>query len=131
MPDLDVQDDGQSFPPSLSLTSVTVGQTVTIFYRLSNWTADFAPASLTGIYRSTNSTISTSDFGLGFNSSGSLSGVAGRSESFTFSTAGWAPGTYYIGAIADFSGAISESNESNNASSGIRLTVSSPTTRPW
>ena len=126
MPDLDVQDAGQSYPPSLSLSTVTAGQSVTLSYRLSNFVADFAPSSFTGIYRSTNSTISTSDFGLGVNSSASLSGIIGRSETFTFSTAGWAPGTYYIGAVADYANFIAESNETNNPSSGVMLTVTAP-----
>lgn len=129
MPDLDVQNAGDSYPPTLSASSVIAGGSVTLTYRLSNWGSDSAPSSITGIYRSTNSTISTSDTRIGTDSNSSLSANAGRTETFTVDTTGWAAGTYYIGAVADYNNAITESNGSNNPSSGVWLTVrASPTT---
>lgn len=125
-PDLDVQNTGQSFPPSLSASSVVAGESVTLTYRLSNWGPGNAAASTTGIYRSTDQTISTGDFLITAVSDPALTGNTGSSETVTISTAGWAPGTYYIGAVADYSNAISEGNESNNPSSGVLLTVSAP-----
>ena len=123
MPDLDVQNFGDSFPPSLSASSVVAGSSVTLTYRLSNWGSDVAPSSMTGIYRSTNSTISTGDTLLGTDANASLSAISGRTETFTINTTGWAAGTYYIGAIADFANLIAETNEINNPSSGVMLTV--------
>ncbi|RYG94934.1 MAG: hypothetical protein EON58_15230, partial [Alphaproteobacteria bacterium] len=123
MPDLDVQNAGDSYPPTLSASSVVAGGSVTLTYRLSNWGPGVAPSSTTGIYRSGDATISTGDSRIGTDSNSSLNANAGRTETVTIDTTGWAPGTYYIGAVADYSNAISEANESNNASSGVRLTV--------
>ncbi len=130
LPDLDVQNAGDSYPPTLSDSSITAGQTVTLTYRLSNWGPDGAPSSTTGIYRSTNSTISTSDTPIGTDPNASLSANTGRTETFTINTTGWAAGTYYIGAVADWADAITEANEDNNASSGVLLTVTAPVQLP-
>ena len=123
MPDLDVQDAGQYYPPTLSASSVIAGDNVTFTYRLSNWGSDAAPNSFTGFYWSTDSTISVADHYIGYNWSASLLGGYGVSETFTFSTSGWAAGNYYIGGVADYINLIAETNESNNASSGVWLTV--------
>ena len=37
-----------------------------------------------------------------------------------------APGTYYIGGIADYTNAVSESNESNNTYNTVAITVTAP-----
>ena len=126
MPDLDVQDEVTPTrlilaPPAWSRATASIS-----LYRLSNFGVDSAPSSITGIYRSTNSIISTSDTRIGTDSNASLSANTGRTETFAIDTTGWAAGTYYIGAIADYSNAISESNESNNPSSGVWLTVTAP-----
>ena len=126
LPDLDIQDAGQSYPPTLSASSVVAGGSVTFTYRLSNWGPGSAPSSITGIYSSSNSTISTSDTRIGTDPNAAISGVGGLTETFTIDTTGWAAGTYYIGAIADYNNAVAESNESNNPSSGVMLTVTAP-----
>ena len=128
LPDLDVQNVGESFPPTLSASSVTAGGSVTLSYRLSNFGPGNAPSSVTGIYRSTDGTISISDTRIDTDTNAGFTGVAGRTETATINTTGWAPGTYYIGAIADYNNAITEGNESNNPSSGVMLTVTAPTT---
>ncbi|WP_158595921.1 CARDB domain-containing protein [Oleomonas cavernae] len=130
LPDLDVQNAGDSYPPTLSASSVVAGGGVTLTYRLSNFGTGSAPSSVTGIYRSSDSTISTSDTRVGTDSNGSLAANTGRTETFTIDTTGWAAGSYYIGAVADYNKAISESNESNNPSSGVRLTVTAAPTTP-
>ena len=78
--------------------------------------------------RSTDGTISTSDTRIDTDANAGFTGVAGRTETATINTTGWAPGTYYIGAIADYNNAITEGNESNNPSSGVVLTVTAPVT---
>ena len=50
MPDLDVQNAGDSYPPTLSTSSVIAGGSVTLTYRLTNWGTDIAPSSITGIF---------------------------------------------------------------------------------
>lgn len=112
----------------MSASSITAGQTFTLTYRLSNWGTDSAPSSTTGIYRSTDSTITTGDMPIGTAADASLLAGAGRTETATFNTTGWAAGNYYIGAVADYANAITETNESNNPSSGVWLTVTAPTT---
>ena len=75
-----------------------------------------AGSSRVGYYLSTNSIISTADTRLDDDYTSALS--SGRSEydseSFFLPT-NLAAGTYYIGAIADYTGNVSESNEGNNA----------------
>nr|VFK43142.1 MAG: Serine protease, subtilase family [Candidatus Kentron sp. TC] len=74
-------------------------------------------SSYVGYYLSTNSTITTSDTRLDYDYVSSLR--AGRNsyeyESFYLPRNLVAGRTYYIGAIADYSGRVSESNEYNNA----------------
>ncbi len=126
LPDLDVQNTGAAYPPTLSASSVVAGGSVTLTYRLSNFGTVGAPSSVTGIYRSSDSTISTGDTQIGTDANASLAANTGQTETFTINTTGWAAGTYYIGAVADYNNAITESNESNNPSSGVLLTVTAP-----
>ena len=93
---------------AFSASSVVAGGSVTLTYRLSNFGTGSAPSSVTGIYGSGDSAISTSDTRIGTNSNASLSANTGRTETFAIDTTGWAAGTYYIGAIADYSNAISK-----------------------
>ena len=41
-----------------------------------------------------------------------------------------APGTYYIGGIADYNNALAESNETNNTYNVVQITVTAPPARP-
>nr|VFJ90089.1 MAG: Serine protease, subtilase family [Candidatus Kentron sp. LFY] len=76
-----------------------------------------AGASHVGYYLSTDSTITTSDTRLGRDDVGTLNpnGTESDSESFLLPDNLIAGRTYYIGAIADYDGTVSESNEGNNA----------------
>ena len=47
--DLDVQNAGDSYPPTLSASSVIAGGSVTLNYRLSNWGPDSAPPSTVAV----------------------------------------------------------------------------------
>ncbi|MDA2937717.1 pre-peptidase C-terminal domain-containing protein [Acidobacteria bacterium AH-259-A15] len=70
-----------------------------------------------GFYYSTDSTISTSDTFSGWRCDVNSGLVAGGTYSCSGEIAvpsSLAPGTYYVGAIADHQGVVSESNEGNN-----------------
>ena len=41
-----------------------------------------------------------------------------------------APGTYYIGGIANYNNQVSESNTANNTYDVVQITVTAPATRP-
>lgn len=96
--DRDVEDTGGSFTPSLSAFGVVVGGSVTLTYRLSNFGSTSASSSVTGSCRPSDSTISTGDTRVGTVSSGALSSIGGRTETFAVETTGWSAETYYIGA---------------------------------
>lgn len=117
-PDFDIH-----YTPTLSSYSVTQGSNVTISYFVDNLGAGIAGASTSGIYRSTDNSITTSDTLLATDAVATIAAAAWSYETATFSTSGWAPGTYFIGAIADYGNTIAESNETNNSSPGISLTV--------
>jgi Ca2+-binding RTX toxin-like protein len=107
---------------SLSASSASAGQQVTVNYKISNFGASTSGGAM-GVYLSTDSTISTSDRLL--TKAYSLSGITSFQN---FSTAitlpgDLAPGTYYIGVVADAENSVAESNEANNASGSIAITV--------
>ena len=81
-----------------------------------------ATATTLRYYRSTDSTISTSDTQVGTDAVGALSRQATSAETITL-TAPSAAGTYYYGACVDR--VAEESNSGNNCSSAVRITVSS------
>ena len=88
-----------------------------------------AGSSYVGYYLSTNSTITTGDTRLSVDTTGSLS--SGRSEYdyqyFNVPMSNLVAGrTYYIGAIADYSNRVGESNESNNGRVLGSFTVTQP-----
>ena len=125
LPDLDARNGDPDYPATLSASSVEQGTSVTLSYRVSNWGPGAAGSSTSGIYRSTDGTISTGDTLLTTDAVAALGALVGSPETVTFSTSGWAPGTYYIGAVADYNNAIAEGNETNNPSNGVMLTVTS------
>ena len=90
-----------------------------------------ASASTTGIYLSTDATITTSDTLLTTVASASLTanGTAGYHDHQTVAlnlSGSLAPGTYYIGGIADYTNAIAESNEANNNHEVTKIIVTGP-----
>ena len=126
-PDLDIRDadptTAAAYLPSLSTSSVTSGDFVTLTYRLSNWGPSAASSSITGIYLSTDAVFDGSDRLLTTDPVSSLASGVGVTRSITFSTSGVSAGAYYIFAVADCSNTIYEVNEANNACSGLPLTV--------
>ncbi len=106
--------------PSVSDRTLTPGQSFTLQATVRNrGTGQSASTTLT-YYRSSNSTISTSDTEVGTDSVSGLSASRTGSESIRL-TAPSSTGTYYYGAcVASVSG---ESNTDNNCSEGVRVTV--------
>jgi subtilase family serine protease len=77
-----------------------------------------------GIYLSKDPVITTSDTLLGYTSVNAL--PAGSQQAITSSVkipSGSAAGTYYIGAIGDYTNAVAESDETNNALAGNQIGI--------
>lgn len=116
---------------TLANAVVTAGDTDTIsYYAVNNGTGN-APASHTGVYLSTDPTITAADTRLTLHDTPALFAyTAGQNyayETIPFTIpANLPPGTYYVGAIADDDGAIGESSETDNVSSAVQLTVAAP-----
>ena len=97
----------------------------TISYSISNIGTTAIGASTTGIYLSTDSTITTSDTLLSTASTPALAAGASDVESVSLLALSFpgdlTPGTYFIGIFADYNGQITESNETNNASTAVPI----------
>jgi subtilase family serine protease len=82
---------------------------------------------MAGFYLSKDNVITTSDTYLGNRIISSLAPGASNSADTTFTVpAGLAPGTYYVGAIADYYNQVPESNEDNNSLAGNQITILGP-----
>ncbi|MCK1359002.1 CARDB domain-containing protein [Bradyrhizobium sp. 199] len=116
---------------SVSSTTIVPGGSTNVDFWLVNFGKAAAAASISGIYLSTDVTITTGDALLTTVASPGLSanGATGYYDHQTVSLAlpaNLAPGTYYIGGIADYNNAISESNEANNNHNVTQITVPAP-----
>lgn len=108
-------------------SSGTIGGQIPVSVTVANQGSGSAGPFRAGFYFSTDTTITTSDVfsgwvcnfssGLAAGTSGGCSGPIGVPSSL-------APGTYYLGAIADDQGAVAESNETNNTRSAGPITLS-------
>ena len=108
--------------PSVSDNTLTPGQSFTLRATVRNRGTARSAATTLRYYRSSNSTISTTDTEVGTDSVSGLSASGTGSESISL-TAPSSTGTYYYGAcVASISG---ESNTDNNCSDAVRVTVSS------
>ena len=117
---------------AVSSTTVAAGGSVTIdAYDMNIGNAVSGP-STARIYLSTDSTITTSDTVLAtLTTSQTLATVSqpGYYDHQTVSVTlpgNLAPGTYYIGGIADYNNQVSESNEVNNTYNVAQITVTAP-----
>jgi subtilase family serine protease len=117
-------------PPDLVVSAITapasaaVGSTVAIVETTRNQGTEAAPASETGFYLSTNSTIEPSDVFLGSRMVSAL--VPGGSEQATSSLVipeSTIPGSYHIIAAADWSGQVEETNNTNNTRTSATVRV--------
>ena len=96
-------------------SSATRGSAMSISWSIKNQGAASANPNYSRAYLSTNTTISTSDTPVFTCNHGS--GIAvGSTRTCTGSPTvpSLAPGTYYLGVFADYTGLILESNETNN-----------------
>jgi hypothetical protein len=119
-----IRDDGKGGKPDLVIqnaeisdTTLKGGDNVRLDWEIKNQGTGRAESSDVGIYLSKDSTITTSDTRLDTNSTTALAaGETDKNESDSFDLpSNLAPGTYYLGILADYQRVIDESNESNNA----------------
>jgi subtilase family serine protease len=109
-------------------SSVRVGASMTLDYTVKNGDGGGnADWSYVGLYLSTDNVITTSDIRLGYHYVAAMAaGAAISSQNTVTVPSTLAPGTYYIGAIADYSNNVAESDETNNALAGSQITVIGP-----
>ncbi|PIE23288.1 MAG: hypothetical protein CSA62_07780 [Planctomycetota bacterium] len=119
---------------SLGSSNITGGGTVSVSVGVRNYgTASTGRPSPTGIFLSSNTTISTVDYYLGSVMTGTLAPNAVHS----FRTTQTVPacplsGNYYLGVFADFTNVIAESQELNNTRVlPVRLRATSSTLVQW
>ena len=107
--------------PNLTATSLTLDVT-DVTFTIGNIAANAAAASTAGIYLSTNTGVSTADTLLATRPTPALAanGTDIETVALAFPT-NLAPGTYYIGAIADYDGQIAEASESDNSSNAVAI----------
>jgi len=114
---------------STSSSSVVMGETVTVQYRIDNIGTDYSGSFYWKLYLSTDSTISTSDIFVDEFSVSSISGGSYRSGyeySVTIPTA-MNSGYHYLGMIADNRDTVNELDETNNiVSSSSRIDIEEP-----
>ena len=108
--------------PSVSSSTPATGQSFEFRATVRNQGPSTSTATTLRYYRSTNSTISTSDTQVGTDAVGALSRQATSAETIML-TAPSAAGTYYYGACVD--PVAEETGTGNNCSSAVRVTVSS------
>ena len=117
---------------NMSTSAVAFGGTITIDEYTKNFGAGTAGASTTRFYLSTDANVTTADTLLTSKAAAALSayGSSGTSwydhQTFSVALTGIASGTYYLGAIADAAGAVTEENESDNVSNVVQVTVAPP-----
>jgi uncharacterized delta-60 repeat protein len=112
--------------PDLTASNAVLDH-ATISYTINNIGTAAAAGSTTGIYLSTDSTITTSDTLIATHATPALAGGGSDFETASLSfPADLAPGTYFVGAIADHNGQIAEAGETNNASNVVSITIAAP-----
>ncbi len=110
---------------SSSVSQAKLGQSLTVTNTVQNQgSAAITKSFSVRVYLSTDSTITTSDTVLATRTVSSLgAGASNTANTSVTIPTGLTPGTYYIGAIADYTNVIAESNETNNALTGNTIQV--------
>ena len=110
---------------AMSDTALMVGENVTVTFDITNAGDGTAVDTTAGLFLSNDATITTGDTLLSSvlstqsNTAGAVDG-----ESIAFAVPDVAPGTYYIGVIADLNDdEAGESNEGNNVSGVVQITI--------
>jgi large repetitive protein len=110
-----------------ALSSSTNGYTggiLVISNTVRNTGLDNAPASILGFYLSSDPIITTNDVRIGTRNVAALSaGASSTTNSAILISATNIPGTYYLGAIADYGAVLPESTETNNSLLGNGLVL--------
>ncbi len=113
-------------------TTVAAGSSLTVDAYNMNLGNAVAGPTTAGIYISTDATITTSDTLLTTLTTSSTLATVSLPGYYDHQTAtvtlpgNLAPGTYYIGGIADYNNQLSESNETNNTYNVVQVTVTAP-----
>ena len=116
---------------SLGSTSLSIGGSTTVSYHIQDIGNASAGASVSKVYVSTDNVITTSDTLLASVNDGTITAGNSLSDSTSVTLpSGLAAGTYWIGVIADANNQVSESNENNNVSTPIQITVAGATQQP-
>ncbi|HEX9758433.1 MAG TPA: S8 family serine peptidase [Nitrospiria bacterium] len=110
---------------STSTTSVPIGGSFTLADTVKNQgTTTTSSIFYVGLYLSADAMITTADTRLNTRYIGGLAaGVSSSGNSTMTIPTNMAPGTYYIGAIADFDNRQPESDETNNALAGTTIEI--------
>ena len=108
-------------PTDLTASNLTLSG-LSVTYRINNVGPNSVIGSATGIYLSTDTTITTADTLIASTSAALLASGAFdiKTLGLTFPT-NLNPGTYYLGAMADYDGRVIETNEANNASNVVAV----------
>jgi subtilase family serine protease len=108
-------------------TSASVGGTVTIRNTAAAASGGNPGNFSVGIYLSVDDVITTYDMMIGSRLvTGLTAGSSDTADTAIVLPGSIAPGTYYIGAIADYRNDVKESDETNNALTGNRITIFGP-----
>lgn len=108
----------------LDRTSAAAGDVVNVSYQVKSGGTQSVASSTSTVYLSTDRTITASDTTLGSLVDPGL--AAGNAVSDTLDVrlpAGLRAGTYYLGVIADANAQVSETDEGNNVSASLPITV--------
>ncbi len=116
---------------ALSSTTWADGDRIDFTYNIENTGDADAGSSASALYISTDATITTGDILLNIDSYTEPVLSPGQVDPegwpnniiLDFAALGLAPGTYYMGAIADVHDSVAESNETNNVSNVIQVSV--------
>ncbi len=134
-PDLQV---GLLYADSPDFDIWTDGDEISLYCEIENWGQASSGSFTSGLYISTDATITTDDILLyseQVSSSiipGGYIALEGTVNAFTldFAALDLTPGTYYVGMIADIYGQVIEEDETNNVSDVIQVTLQDPPLPP-
>lgn len=112
-------------PPALQIVWAAAGGSFNLTYTIENHGAGLAaPASRAGIYLSTDAIITGADRLVAVDDVAGIVAGGSSPEGGTFVLPGdIGAGNYFIGVIADHANAVGETDESNNVSAGVRITI--------
>ena len=113
--------------PTVTDSTPDAGATFTLSATVRNDGDEASAATTLRYYRSTDTTVTTSDTQVGTDEVGALAASGTSSESVSL-TAPSTPGTYYYGACVD--AVKGESDTTNNCSSSLQVTVPEPGSEP-